>query len=235
MRLIIFFLFGLLNGVPEQASDDFVFYIKITNVRNYMNLDRTTVTEMWTVTDKSCTLINQMKNIVRKDLGLIYLINLQAKTYSIDSIQTKSTQTLSKNALDFKYIGQKYNPEYEWKKPHLVKKDTVANYSCYHFLCTGDADFDQISLDYYLTKTKDKSFAEMVNSVMMNSVGSPNKQEPLTQVIDKDKNLMILKIIEKVENPISPRITTTIAIDIFKKTLPDKELFEVPANFRKAN
>jgi len=235
MRLIIFFLLGFTNGVPKQQSDDSVFYAKVTNVRNYMDLNRATVTEIWTANDKSCTLINQMKRIIRKDLGLIYLINLQAKTYSIDSIKIKSPQTRSKNDLDFKYIGQYYNPEYEWRKPRSMKKDTVANYSCYHFSCSGDADFDQISLDYFITKTKNRSFAEMINSIMLNSVDSPNKREPLTQVINKDKNLLILKIIQKVENPISPRITTTIAVDIFKKILPDKELFEVPVNFRKTN
>ena len=235
MKLIIFFLIGFLNGFPGQQSDDSVFYAKVTNVRNYMDLNRTTVTEIWTAKDKSCTLINQTKSIIRKDLGLIYLINLQTKTYSIDSIKTKSAQAPVKNDFDFKYIGQNYNPIYEWEKPLSMKKDTVANYSCFHFSCTGDADFDQISIDYFLTKTKDKSFAEMLNSVMLNTIDSPNKREPLTQVINKDKNIMILKIIEKVENPISPRITTTIAIDIFKKILPDKELFEVPVNFRKTN
>ena len=188
MRLIIFFLFGFTIGVPIQQSDDSVFYVKVTNVRNYMDLDRTTVTEIWTAKDKSCTLINQMKSIIRKDLGLIYLINLQAKTYSIDSIKTTSAQASVKNDFDFKYIGQNYNPIYEWKKPRSLKKDIVANYSCLHFSCTGDADFDQISHDYFLTKIKDMSFAEMVNSVMLNSVGTPNKREPLTQVINKDKN-----------------------------------------------
>ncbi len=235
LGFIIFFLLGYTYGAPNQASDDSVFYIKMTKVRNFMEIDRTTVTEVWTDMDKSCTLINQMKKIVRKDLGLIYSVNLQEETYSIDSIQSKSAQRPSKSDLDFKYIGQDYNPVYEWEKPHLIKKDTLANYSCDHYSCIGDADFDQISLDYFLTKTKDESMAEAVNSLMLNSINSPNKREPLIQVINDDKNILILKIIEKVENPISPRKTTRIAVDIFKKVLPDKELFEVPVNFRKTN
>jgi len=232
MKLIIFFLLGLLNGLPIQESNDSVYYAKVTNVRNYMDQDRTTVTEIWRTKDKSCTLINQRKSILRNDLGLIYLINLQAETYTVDSIKTRPTQAPAKKGLDFKYIGQDYTPVYEWKKPLLVNKDTIGKYSCDHFLCRGDADFDQILLDYFLIKTDDKSLAGIINSFLLSSGSSANKREPLTQAVNKDNNLLILKIIERVENPIAPPIITTITVDTFTKLQPEMELFEVPINFR---
>ncbi len=53
------------------------YYAKITNTRTYMNIDRITVSEYWFTKDKYCSVSNQYKIIVRKDLGdigsLIYV------------------------------------------------------------------------------------------------------------------------------------------------------------------
>jgi hypothetical protein len=236
MKLIIFFLLGLLNGVQNQQSNDSVYYAKVTNARNFFDQDRITVTEIWSTKDKFCTLINQRKTVFRNDLGLIYSINLQSKNYRIDSIKSRPTKVPTKNELDFKYIGQDiYNPEFEWREPLYMNKDTVGKYPCDHFSCKGDADFDQISLDYYVVKTDDKTLAGMVNSFLLSSGGSANKREPLIEATNKNKNLLILRIIERVENSIASPITTKITVDTYSKILRNEGLFEIPANFKKIN
>lgn len=236
MNLIILFLFSYLNWSLFPQIDDSVYYAKIKNVRNYFDQDRITVTEIWSTKDMSCILTNQRKTIYRNDQGLIYSLNLQSKNYSIDSIQTRPATVPTKKELDLKYVGQDiYNPEYEWREPLFINQDTVGKYPCDHFLCKGDADFDQISLDYYVTKTDDLTLAGMINSFLLSSGGSPNKREPLKETTNKNRNLLILRIIERVENSIAPPITTTITVETYSKILPNGGLFEIPANFKKIN
>jgi hypothetical protein len=232
MNLMFFFLVGLLNLLPNQQVSDSVYYTKVTNVRNYMDLDRSTITEYWTGKNKSCTLVNHIKTIFRNDLGLIYKIDLQAKTYRIDSIKTISLKLPSKTILDFKYIGQEYTPVFEYNDPKSVNFDTICNHKCERFLCEGDADFDHIWLDYYITKTEDQSLAIIINSIFLSYGGSGNKRDPLIS-LTKNKNIMILRLIEKVENPISPPITMRISVETIKKLYPEKDLFELPFDFNR--
>jgi hypothetical protein len=83
MKLFIIVLFGLSNSFIISSQDDSVYYAKITNTRTYMNIDRVSVTEYWFTRDKSCMINNQVKSIVRKDIGVSYLICLQAQSGQI--------------------------------------------------------------------------------------------------------------------------------------------------------
>jgi hypothetical protein len=200
-----------------------------------MNIDRETVTEYWFTKDKYCTMSNQIKNIVRKDLGVVYVINLRTGTVRTDSIKPSITMSYAENPMDFKYIGQYYIPVYEWNKPKLLSSETVGNYVCEHYLCEGDADFDQISLEYLVAKTNDQFMASMLNSSIMSPGGSNNKREPITGLITGNKNLIILRIIETVENPIAPHITTTINVDKLELLKSSEGLFDLPDNLKKSN
>jgi hypothetical protein len=200
-----------------------------------MNIDRETVTEYWITKDKYSTMSNQIKSIVRKDLGMVYVINLSTGTVRTDLIKPSITMSYVENPMDFKYIGQYYIPLYEWNKPILLPSETVGNYICEHYLCEGDADFDQISLEYLVVKTNYQFLANVLNSSIMSSGGSNNKREPITGLITANKNLIILRIIETVENPIAPHITTVINVDKLELVKSSEGLFDLPDNLKKSN
>lgn len=236
MKLIIYIVLGLLNSLPNQQINDSVNYAKVTYVRTYMNVDRTSVSEFWITRDKSCTVTRQMKTLVRRDLGVYYVINLQAKTYRVDSLNARPPQEASsKNTTDLKHIGFEYAPTYEWRERKLMNSKTVDNYPCEHFLFEGEADFDRISLDCLITKTEDESLATGINSFFLSYTGNGNKRDPLIELTKNNKNLLILSTIEKVENPIAPPITTTVSVNSLEKIFPDEGLFEIPSNFKKIN
>jgi hypothetical protein len=235
MLLIILILTGLSNGLTPPQKADSVYYAKVTYVRNYMNSDRTTVTEFWNAREKSCQQTGQRKLIRRSDLGLLYSINMQAKTYTVDSIRKSMPKPPSTNEIDFKHIGQDYIPIYEWKDAQKLDKESVCNHPCDHYSCEGDADFDRISLDYFITPVKDEALKGMINSIMISYLGPPNKSEPLSETVEKEKNILILKMIQKVENAIAPAATTTYTVDTFTKVPPTEDLFGLTADFRKIN
>jgi hypothetical protein len=235
MKLILIILIGLCNNFIINAQNDSVYYAKITKTRTYMNIDRVSVTEYWFTKDKYCEMTNQKKTIVRRDLGVIYLINSGSGTVRIDSIKPTNTESTSEKPEDFKYIGQDYIPVFEWNQPKLLFPETIGKYECNHYICEGDADFDQISLDYLVAKTNDQIMANTMNSSIMNLGGSNNKREPIIKMITSDKNLIILRIIETVENPIAPHITTTINVDKLELLKSSEGLFDLPDNLKKSN
>ncbi len=233
MKLFIIILISLCNNFLFSTNDDPVYYAKITNTRTYMNIDRVTVSEYWFTKDKYCSVSNQYKIIVRKDLGVTWFINLRSGTCRTDSIRPQKTMPPAEKIIDVKYIGQNYIPDYEWNKPKLLSKETVGNYVCDHFLCEGDADFDQISLEYLVAKTDDESMAGFLNSTIMNLGGSNNKREPIIEMITGNKNLIPLRIAETVENPIAPHITTVINVDKLELAESSGGMFELPDNLTK--
>jgi hypothetical protein len=200
-----------------------------------MNIDRVSVTEYWFTKDKYCEMNNQTKSIVRRDLGVIYLINLRSGTVKIDSIKPTNTMSPSEKPMDFKYIGQDYIPVFEWNQPKLLSPETIGEYNCEHYICDGDADFDQISLGYLVVKTNDQFMANTLNSSIMSLGGSNNKREPIIEMINGNKNLITLRIIETVENPIAPHITTTINVDKLERLKSSEGLFDLPYNLKKSN
>jgi hypothetical protein len=238
MKLFIILVLSFCNSFLIIAQDDNVYYAKITNTQTYMNIDHVSVTEYWFSKDKYCTISKQRKSIVRGDLGVKYLIDLRSGTVRRDSIKPPKTMTHVEEPMDFKHLGLDYIPVYEWNKPIQLSTETVGKYVCEHFLCEGDADFDQISLEYLLAKSDDQFMADMMNSTIMNLGGSnniDNKREPITGMLNGNNKLIPLRIIETVENPITPHITTTINVEKLELLKTSEGLFDFPDSLKIIN
>jgi hypothetical protein len=235
MKSLILILIGLCNCFIINAQNDSVYYAKITNTRTYMNIERVSVAEYWFTKDKYCKISNQIKSIVRNDLGVICVIDLLSGTVRTDSIKPSITMSYVENTMDFKYIGQYYIPVYEWNKPKLLYPETIGDFVCEHYLCEGDADFDQISLEYMVAKTDNQFMAGTWNNLIMSSDGSGNIRDPLAGFISGNINLIILKIIETVENSISPHVTTVINVDKLELVKSSGSLFDLPGNLTNIN
>lgn len=234
MKLFTLFLLSFCLGFSAFAADNPAYYLKVTNTRTYMNVDRVTVAEYWFSDGTYCSLNNQMKVIYRPDQGVRYYINLKNNTYRVDSVKTPLVkETPAQESM--KYLGRYYYPEYEWNKTAKLSKDTIGNFKCDHFYCDGDADFDQIYLDFFMTRIKDETFARFVNSTIFNIKEDNNKSRPVLSLIAKNKNLMPLRIVEKVENPIAPQIITKINLDKFEQVTMPEGIFEIPATLKKIN
>ncbi len=237
MKLFIILVISLCNCFFITAQDDNVYYAKITTTQTYMNIDHVSVTEYWFSKEKYCTMSKQIKSIVRRDLGVKYLINLRSGTVRTDSIKPPNAMPPVEEPMDFKYIGLNYIPVYEWNEPKLLSTETVGKYVCEHFLCEGDADFDQISLEYLLAKADDQFMTGMMNSTIMNLgvSNNSNKREPVSGMINGNKRLIPLRIIETVENPITPPITTVINVDKLELLKSSERFFDLPDSLKKIN
>jgi hypothetical protein len=233
MKLSFVILFSLCNSLIIRAQDS-VYYAKITNTRTYMNIDRVSATEYWFTKDKSCVLTNRTKSIIRQDLGVVYVINLLTGSVRSESIKPSISVLPAVMPIDKRYIGHYYIPVYEWNEPKQLPSVTIGEYVCEHLLCEGDADFDQISLEYMVTKTDNQFMAARLNSTIMSLGGSGNKQEPIARLITGNKNLIILRIIETVENPIAPHVTTTINVDKLELLKSSDGLFDLTDNPKKS-
>lgn len=78
MKLFTIILYCLCNSFTIRSQEDSAYYARITNTRTYKNIDRVSVTEYWFTKDKSCVISNQIKKVVRKDLGVVYSICVKA-------------------------------------------------------------------------------------------------------------------------------------------------------------
>ena len=229
MKLIVIFVMGLLNGF--HTDSDPVYYARVTNTRTYMSSDRVTVTECWFTKDKMCSLRNQLKTIVRSDLGVTYTVNLNSGSYRIDSI--KGPKETSAKTVDFKYVGQFYEPEFEWRQPQQLTPDTIGDYICDRYVSEGDADFGQISLEFSVAKAENELMAEWLNSKILNLSTQSNKREPVMTILKGNKGLIPLRIIETVENAIAPFVRTRTEVDKLGVASNIDGIFDIPENLKK--
>jgi len=234
MKQLLIILLGISFIFPAKAGDDPVCHARIINKRTYMNVSREYPMEYWIAKDKYCYINNnQIKTIVRKDLGVVYTILVKTNKYYVDSIKPQQKLTEAGKEPDFKYIGLNYEPVYEWNKSHKLPKDTVANFVCDHFRSEGDADFDQVSLEFSVARPGDRIVAAMFNETMVSIMGWMKTRKPLADMLKRNKYLIPTRFIETVDNPIAPPVTTSFKLDKLEMTSPPENIFELPLGAEK--
>lgn len=226
MKLFILITAIALNGLYNPGEK--VYYAKVRNSRTYMSSTNVTVTEYWFTKDKICILRNPVKTIYRKDLGIYCMINLKTSVIRTDSVKNLVTDVPRNKSTDIKYVGQSYEPEFEWQKPQYLKKDTVANYRCNLYKCEGDADFDRISLEYALTSFENKPMADLFNQKIISIYSLQNKRKPVLDHLKDHESMIPLKIVERVENAIAPFILTEIVVEKLEIADTTDMIFDIP-------
>jgi|GEM_PF-2476193 len=231
ITLIVFAVISLSVFAKEPQQ----YHAVVKTTRTYMDVSRETQSDYWFTKGKTFTSNGRVATISRHDLGVVYTLLIKKNIYYVDSIKADKKDNTATKDIDFRYIGvDRYNPVYDWVTNLESKNDTTGLFKSDHYIADGDADFDQVSLEFWLTKPDDRNMAELFSEIAVNSMSYQSTRKPMADLLSKKKQEVPVRIIELINNPIAPPIKNVIVIEKLEPAEAPEGIFDLPAGAKKA-
>jgi hypothetical protein len=229
---IIVFIFLVCQALAAQDLP--AFHAVVSSTRTYMDASRKTESEYWFTKSKTYITNGRITTLIRNDLGVVYTVIVRSNQYYVDSIKPASKEVPEVKKLDFRHLGvDRYAPDYDWTIDRKSGKDTSGLFSSDHYLAEGDADFDMVKLEYWVSKPDDQEMAHLFRDIQLNSMSSLTSRKPLVDLLKKNKRCIPLKIIELIDNPIAPPMLNQIIVEKLESGKAPANIFELPAGAKK--
>lgn len=235
MRILIIAFLATIFQMPVVAELPKEYHAVVNTKRTYMDATRETKSEYWFTNNKTYISNGRVSTIIRKDLGVVYTVIIRSNQYYMDSIKPAKKEVPEVRELDFRHLGvDRYTTDYDWTVDRKSGKDTTGPFSSDHYLANGDADFDQVSLEYWISKPGDPEMALLFREIQLNSMSSLTTRKPLIDLLRKSKRCIPVKIIELIDNPIAPPILNRIVVEKLESAKAPENIFELPSGAKKA-
>ncbi|MFC2121993.1 hypothetical protein ACFLTI_10410 [Bacteroidota bacterium] len=236
MRNYIITILAALIPLCSTAKENTVYHAVVKKTRIYNNIPRDQNIEYWFTKDKTCIVQRGMKTIVRKDLGLVYTYVERSNGYYLDSINVNNETDKKTDEINFRVLGQdRYSPDYEWLMHKEKVVEMLNDFKTTRFTYDGDADFDEVKLDFWLTKPKNGEMAELFNSMQSDYAKNNKTRTPLHNILSENKKLIPVQIIDVRENSISPSVINKTLVEKIEEADPPENIFELPEGAKKLN
>lgn len=235
MKTLKLIVILLLSWQAITAQDLPAYHAVISSTRTYMDVSRNTQSDYWFTTDKTYISNGRITTIERKDLGIVYTLIVRSNEYYIDTIKPEKTQEKAPEEIDFRYVGvDRLASDYDWIIDKKSKNDQSGIFKADHYTADGDADFDQVTLEFWLTKPGNREMAGLFNKLIQNSMSYNKTRLPLIDMLKKDKYRVPVRIVEMLENPIAPPAKTEIIVEKLEAATAPAHIFELPAGAKQA-
>jgi hypothetical protein len=103
------------------------------------------------------------------------------------------------------------------------------------YTAEGDADFDQVSLEFWLARPGEREMAKLFNQIMLDNTSYQVSRKPLADRLKRKTSEIPVKIIERLENPIAPPMTYLIELEKLETLQAPANIFDLPVGATKAN
>jgi hypothetical protein len=235
MRILILAFLTVIIQMPAVARQSREYHAVVSSTRTYMDVSRETKTEYWFTKGKTFISNGRINTIVRDDLGVVYTLIVKSNVYYVDTIKPGKTKEPAPKDLDFRYIGvDRYTADYDWNVTRNSHKDTSGIFTSAHYVADGDADFDQVLLEYWVAQPNDKEMSSLFREIQLNSMSYLTTRKPLIDLLRKNKSCIPVKIIELVDNPIAPPILNRIILEKLEPAEAPANIFDLPEGAKKA-
>lgn len=181
--------------------------------------------EYWLGERKSCGKRDHQVAIAREDLGLLWSVQLKAKTYTEEKIEREP----GPDSVDVHKLGFAYDPVYDWQWRESEEKKDIAGFPCRAYILEGDADCSEVVLKFWVGSGE----YSRVNSLILDFVGGDEIRKPAGEMLQKFPDGFLVGC-EKFEDPPLgyPRTTAVFLKKLEEVEAPDK-IYEVPEGMRK--
>ncbi len=225
----------LLSWQAIAAQDLPAYHAVISSTRTYMDVSRTTQSDYWFTKDKTYVSNGRVITIERNDLGVVYTLIVRSNEYYTDTLRQGKPDETKTEEIDFRYVGvDRLESDYDWEVSKQAKNDPSGLLKADRYMASGDADFDQVELEFWLAKPGNREMAGLFNKLMQSSMGYNKTRLPLIDMLKKDKYRIPVKIVEMLENPIAPLAKTEIIVEKLEPATAPANIFELPAGAKQA-
>jgi len=219
-----------MEPLQEQPA---ALHFVVDRQRIFMASTQATTTEYWITDDKTYEKRGARVTIIRKDLGVRWVINTQNATYS----ETRLTSPAKNQTRveDIHTAGFNYEPEFAWAVADSAEASTIDGRACRLTVATGTDDFADMTLKLWLCHTDRPALERKANGFVLESAGFGN-QNPVTfatELLSKRPDVLLMSLEATVEPPISSTMTYRVVVRTIENALPPAGIFDLPAGIQK--
>ena len=231
--MFLFYILGMLAMIGIQPEQRTALHFVVDRQRIFMASTQATTTEYWIGDDKTYEKNGARVTIIRKDLGVRWVINTQKATYA----ETHLTSPTMNNTRieDIHTAGFNYEPEFVWTVANSAEASTINSRACRLTVATGTDDFAEMTLKLWLCHTGRPALERKANRFVLENAGFGN-QNPVTfasELLSKRPDVLLMSLEATVEPPISPTMTYSVVVRTLETAVPPAGIFDLPPGIQK--
>ena len=222
---------GILSAAGGALADT---HAVVESTRIYMDQETKVTLVHWVARDRSLRTSPGRVTITRHDLGLVWNLDLNAKSYT-ETVVRKPASPPPRPKPDMRKLWQDfYEPDYSWTIKDTGARKTVNGFDCREFRAAGEADFAEISAAYWVCLTSGIPGAKAFHDYFLGQYRGDNRLAALLKLLEGNPEGFCALREETVENSIAP--VSRVITELVKLEEADAPpgTYEVPAGFRKA-
>lgn len=190
-------------------------------------------TDWWMAPQRTASRVGDRLTIRREDLGVSWRVDVKASTYTETKIAPPAPQPAAPVAEDIHTVGFDYEPDYDWQVRETHQRSTIAGRPCRQFVATGDADYAEATVTFWVCQPV-KGITYAVNDAVMASMRSESAKRMITDTLARQGRAWVLGVEEKQEPAISPVMIVTLVVKALDAGTAPAGTFALPANVSKA-
>ncbi len=207
----------------------------VDSTRLYMDQETKVSLEYWIARDRSSRSAAGRTTITRDDLGLIWNLDLDAKTYT-ETVIPNPPAPPSRQKLDMRKLWlEYYEPDFAWTIRETGASRSFNGFDCREFRASGEADFAEMSAVYWICLAPDVPGAKAFHDYSLMQYRGVSRMAALLKLLEENSAGFCAYREETVENSIAPTIRATATLKMLEETEAPPGTYEVPAGFRKVD
>jgi hypothetical protein len=231
MKKFLIFILFLELSIPWPALLNADVHVKTETTRLYMDFEVTYPNEVWLAEGKSYRKVRNGVFITRKDLGVMWYIDLGEKTYS--EMKLEGDEAFEEQEEDIHTAGLFYNPTYDWEIKDTGEEKEINGFRSRCFLASGDADFAEIASTYWICVADNVPGGREFRDYMLDQVKNDPQRPKLHDIMLKYEAGFPVYREETIENAIAPTMIYKIKLLELEKAEAPPRIYDIPDGFKK--
>ncbi len=221
---------GFLSADGRARADT---HAVVESTRLYMDEETKVTFEYWIARDMSSRKANGRATITRDDLGLVWNLDLNEKTYT-ESALRKPAPKPSRRSSDMRKLWlDYYDPEYDWTITSTGAEKTIGGFNCREFKAVGEADFAEMSATYWVSLVPGVPGAQVFRDYTLSQYHGDSRLAALMKILEDYPDGVCVYREETVEHSIAPAARAKTGLSKLEVAEPPPGTYEIPSGFRK--
>jgi hypothetical protein len=228
----LFIIPGLLAAGAAARADT---HAVVESTRLYMDQQTKVTFEYWVAPDRSSRKAAGRATITRDDLGLVWNLDLDGKSYSESVLRKPAAapppsgpgRDMRKLWLDY------YEPDFAWTIKDTGERKTVNGFDCREFRATGEADFAEMDAAYWICLTPGIPGGKALHDYSLGQYRGDGRMAALLKLLEENPEGFCAYREETVEPSIAPTARAYTGLMKLEEAEAPPGTYEIPAGFRK--